>query len=76
MSNDPISVWTVQEHPNDYPESFVARLFRVWHGKVEDTGSIVVSPDLETLRVQLTEMRLCRLGSIPRGDGDIVEVWL
>lgn len=72
MSRCPLAMWTVYKHPRDYPNSYVARLWNM----DQPTESVVVSPDLWSLRKLLLEMNLIPM---PRQEGDdpvIVEVWI
>jgi hypothetical protein len=77
MSRDPLSIWTVYDHPKDFPNTFVARRFECW--KVLEpvpTGDLIISPDLPSLRQQLHERGLTCL---PRNAGDdpkIIESWI
>jgi hypothetical protein len=72
MSNNIPPIWTVYKQPRDYPNSYVARL---WHGE-KPTDSIVVAPDLESLRELLAEMNLTPIPRWADDDPCIVEVWL
>ena len=70
-----LSLWTVYDHPRDFPHNYVAREWIVENGKLAPTANLMLSPDLERLRQQLP-MHLHR---IPRSEGDdpkIVETWL
>lgn len=74
---DPLSMWTVYDHPSDYPEKFVARRFDVDKDGARPSASIIVAPDLETLRgILLCEMRLTCLTRNEGDDPCIVETWL
>jgi hypothetical protein len=70
-----LSMWTIYDHPSDYPESFVARLFEVRSGTVVATNDLVIAP-LGTLRRFFAS---AGLHCLTRNDGDdpkIVETWL
>ena len=68
-----ISIWVVYEHPGDYPESYVARLFT---GETP-TASIIIADDLETIRtIMLADFGLACLARHPDDDPKIVETWL
>ena len=72
-----LAIWTVYDHPLDYPNDFVARRFEIGAGGHRPTASIIVAPDLETLRrIFLTEMHLTCLARHPADDPKIVECWL
>jgi len=70
---DTLSIWTVYDHPRDYPHCYVARQFR---GE-QPTNSVIISADLEKLRaVLLAEMGLTRLERSANDDPVILETWL
>jgi hypothetical protein len=72
-----LSMWTVYDHPRDFPEHFVAREFRIHPGRAEATSNIIQSEDLEVIRtILLTEMGKMRLMRSPHDDPKIVETWL
>ncbi len=79
MTDDTVfmPIWTVYEHPTDYPDQFVARRFNILIDKPEPqaTDDIVTAASLQELR----EMLPIGLTRIPRLHGDepqIVEVWI
>lgn len=72
-----LSMWTVYDHPLDYPEKYVARQFIVAASGPRPTASIIIADDLETLRETLCfEMHLACLTRSPEDDPKIVETWL
>jgi hypothetical protein len=72
-----LALWTVFDHPTDYPDKFVARRFEVDGYGVKPTGSIIIMNDLDKLREMLEfEMHLTCLTRSPQDDPKIVEVWL
>lgn len=74
MSGD-LGVWTIYEHPADFPESAVARLWRVGRGDPSATGDIVVAPTVVQLRA-LLPVGLVRIPRAVSDDPAIVESWL
>lgn len=77
-----LDMWTVYDHPTDYPNDFVARRHVLRTGvpnskpMSEATSDAIISKDLEKIRGQL---RGAGLMCVPRMQGDepqIVEVWL
>lgn len=73
MDENQLSIWTVYDHPRDYPHCYVARQFR---GE-QPTNSVIISADLGKLReVLLVEMGLTRLERDERDDLVILETWL
>jgi hypothetical protein len=71
-----LSMWTVYDHPSDYPEEFVARQH------VSDAGSSRPTPNafrtrrLETMRMILQIAGLVPMARDPGDDKKIVETWL
>lgn len=73
----PLTMWTVYDHPTDYPNNYVARRFEVDANGPRPTDSIIITPDLEALRAMLAfELGLTCLTREPGDDPKIVEVWL
>jgi hypothetical protein len=72
-----LAIWTVYDHPLDYPDKFVARRFDVDANGARPSASIIITPDLETLRDILQfEMHLTCYTRAPTDDPNIVESWL
>lgn len=71
-----LSIWTVFDHPADYPDSFVARRFEVHSGGVTfATPEAVFATSLEAVRAKLPP----GLYRMPRQHDDepqIVESWI
>jgi hypothetical protein len=67
-----LSIWTIYDHPTDYPDCFVARRF-VYD---KPTNDIVTSNNLEYLRaIMIKSGLICFLRS-PDDDPIIIESWL
>ena len=80
-----LRMWTVYDHPTDFPEAYVARMCEVRRERgakgfvtnVVATPNILISSDLETLRTILgIEMQLTRLQRYKDDEPQIVEVWV
>lgn len=74
MSREVLSIWTVYQHPKDYPAQFVARRFEATN-PLTVTTDFLQADDLNGLREQLP----AGLYRLPRESGDdpvIVETWL
>ena len=67
-----LSLWTIYDHPSDYPDSYVARRFEL----DQLTPGVVVSSDLEELRAHFIPMGLTCLTRSPEDAPQIVETWL
>jgi hypothetical protein len=75
-TNEIISVWTVYDHPKDFPLHYVARRHDVQHGELRVSTYFVASFSLRTLRNHLESLGL---HYIPRREDDdplVVEMWI
>lgn len=66
-----LSVWTIYDHPSDFPDSFVARAFTTG-----PTNEIILATDLEQLREAFDRAGLVCMARNPNDDPKIVETWL
>lgn len=67
-------MWTVYDHPDDYPDHYVARKWLAGDAWLEPTDEVLVDTDLAALRKRMPPWLYC----MPRQEGDdskIVEVW-
>jgi len=73
---NPLAMWTVYEHPADYPNLFVARMWLILAGgDTMRTHTVLKAATLEELRRKLPPGLVC----ITRSDNDpshVVETWL
>lgn len=67
-----IDIWVVYDHPTDFPDHYVARL---WRGETPTTIGII-DRDLERLRDRLEGMGLVKLMPQEGDDPVILETWL
>lgn len=72
MADGVFSLWTIYDHPRDYPNSYVARRFE----NDRPTADHMVSPDIESLREQMRQRGLALLSRDQADDPSIVETWL
>lgn len=73
--NDHLSIWTIYDHPRDFPHSYVARRFEIRGPEPIATDDIVIG-ELSNIRLHFHRAGLTCL---PRQTGDeakIVECWL
>lgn len=70
-----LPMWTVYDHPTDYPNEFVARKSIVTN-VVYMTDELLRQDDLEELRKDLAGRGLICMQRSPEDDAKIVEVWL
>ncbi len=69
-------MWTVYDHPRDYPQHFVARKWEIHPGGERMTDEILKFASLEILREVMQRKGLSRLTRSPGDDPVIVETWL
>jgi hypothetical protein len=75
--DDKLRMWTVYDHPRDFPHCYVARMFTVGPGGVTvATEELMIAPDIEQLRKQLTMRGLVCLSRHDSDSPSIVETWL
>ncbi len=67
-----ISMWTIFDHPLEYPGYFVARYFIM----DRPTTSLILSESLDPLRDTLAAAGFVMLARSPEDDPKIVEVWI
>jgi hypothetical protein len=75
LANNKLSMWTVFDHPKDFPHSFVARRFEVNGTGVIATDDIVQG-DLNILRESFLKAGMYCLTRNDDDDEKIVETWL
>ena len=71
-----LSVWTITDHPADFPTMFVARHHIVGPVGERTTDEIILSPSLEGLRYLLELRGLTNAGRRPEDHPVIVESWI
>jgi hypothetical protein len=76
MNVTPLSMWTIYDHPKDFPNTFVARRFETSAAGSRPTADIMISPTLDDLRDQLSARGLTAIHRSPEDDPKIVETWL
>jgi hypothetical protein len=67
-----LSLWTIYDHPTDYPDNFVAREFLL----DKPTDNVLIANSLEQLREAFRRAGLCCITRHPSDDAKIVETWL
>lgn len=71
-------MWTIYDHPSDYPNEFVARLFEIRATGATATGHVVAAPTLPLIRrvvQRLAPGSVC-VGRRPDDEPVVVETWL
>jgi hypothetical protein len=75
-ANKTATIWTVYDHPREYPDRFVAREFDITPGGITPANNVLTAPDLDTLRTALQSQGLVRTTRSPDHDPTIVEAWV
>lgn len=72
-----LHMWTIYDHPKDYPDHFIARKWSVGTKKDEPeaTDEIIARATLDEVRSVLPLGLYC-IGRKPEDDPCIVEVWI
>jgi hypothetical protein len=70
------SVWTVYDHPRDFPSNFVARKHEVVKGATRPTANFFVGPDLASIRAILLAGGLACFKRDKTDDPCIIETWM
>lgn len=76
LRSDALSIWTVYDHPMDFPNEFVARRFVCAGDEPTATADVERSPMLGAIRAIMESRGLYRVGRMPGDDPKIVEIWL
>jgi hypothetical protein len=71
-----LSIWTIYDHPSDYPSLFVARRFVVDASGPQATTEHIGWHDLDELRAMMMGAGLTVLTRSPGDDPKIIESWL
>lgn len=75
-AGEPLPMWTIYDHPSDYPNNFVARQIMVYRDGSQTTTQIMICPHLYILREEMVVRGLTCIGRQSQDDPVIVEVWL
>jgi hypothetical protein len=74
--DDALSMWTIYDHPKDFPNHYVARLYQVDKQGPRASATVVAAETLEALRRPLRNIGLTRLPRDPSDDPVIIETWV
>lgn len=72
----PLEMWTVYDHPTDFPDCFVARLWLIDADGPKPSTFALKSESIDELRSALVDQGLTVLDRMPGDDAKILEVWL
>jgi hypothetical protein len=72
-----LSIWTVHDHPTDFPDTFVARRSEAGGGNPDPVATAdVVTGDLAVIRESMVMCGLYRMARAPSDEAQIVETWM
>lgn len=71
-----LSLWTVYDHPRDYPHGYIARRWEIERTGPEATDDVLHAHDLESIREHLRNLGLTCLARHAEDEPQIVETWL
>jgi hypothetical protein len=69
-------MWTVYDHPKDFPNSYVARRFEVGSGHAPHATTDLVQGELSIIRRSFEQCGLVCLKRKPEDEPQIIETWL
>ena len=74
---DQLAMWTVTDHPADFPNDFVARKQLIGpHGRTTWTTEVVTAKTLTEVRAEMLARGLTVIPRYANDEPQIVEVWL
>lgn len=75
--SDQLSIYTVYDHPSDYPDKYVCRRCKIIEGgKIIDDGFLMISENLELIREQMLYMGLILIPRDASDDPVIIESYI
>ena len=71
-----LSIWTVFDHPSDFPHTFVARRFEAGKGTSGGPTDDVITGDLAMIRTSMEMCGLFRMQRAPIDPLNVIETWM
>jgi phage FluMu protein Com len=72
-----LPIWTVFDHPRDYPDGYIARCFETGGGQPDPVPTnFTLMGELPLIRAALERSGLTCLTRNPQDDANIMESWL
>jgi hypothetical protein len=72
-------MWTIYDHPEEFPHCYVARRFEVCGAEVHETNQVIVAHKLTAVREHLIRYHDPLTRIVPRTAGDdpkVIETWM
>jgi hypothetical protein len=77
MEEEALNIYTVYQHPSDYPDKWVVRRWRTLKGEnIPDPEPLLVVDTHSEVRLVMTGLGLVCLTRFPDDDPCIAETWL
>jgi len=70
-----LSIWTVYDHPADFPDTIIARRFETGAGASGATKDFITGT-LTEIRTAMDRCGLYRMPAAPADDENIIETWM
>lgn len=71
-----MTIWTIYDHPTDYPDDFVARRWEVTGEGTAPTDELLTCNRLDAIQTILRGFGFVRLPRAEHDDPKILETWL
>jgi hypothetical protein len=71
----PLTIWTIYDHPRDYPHGYVIRPWTIGNKGPMVPGEAATAADLDTARTLIPD-GLYRMERAPDDDPAIIETWM
>lgn len=71
-----MAIWTVYDHPDDFPDCYVARMFVLGGPEEGPTAHIIVAPSLGNIRNVMRQLGLVCMKPDDTDPPQIVESWV
>lgn len=75
-TNRALLLFVVTDHPKDFPDKFVVRMFNVMSGECAATSYYETYDTIQQVREKMSMHGLIRLPRHPEDDPVIVETWI
>lgn len=75
--SEPLVMWTIYDHPSDWPDWIVARAWYCDKGPEPVPGDrLLMNKDIDKMRALMVDMGLVCLGRNEGDDPAVVETWI
>jgi hypothetical protein len=76
LARGKLNIWTVYDHPKDFPQGYIARRFEIGHGPLPIVTDDTVKGSLSVIRESFELCGLYRLSCNVSDEPHIIETWL